>query len=461
MSFVISKILSISLLLASSTAFISNSYAAEKPLTGAQRRALKRAEKEQPQLPSLPTVVEDNRGSAAPVSVSALTAIPAGDLGALESIASDDAFSCTTTSATSMSVLTAASAGMVEKKEKEEVVGAVNATVEIHSSVSVAVEAASVASPSALEELATRLTAGADRYSQERLGNAASFTLPHALTIKPYTASSDREFNDFYSLVADRFYQYGIASESPGSYPFATRRQNVMSWLSAEILKMTDQKKALDDQIAARTDGVLGGLQAASESLGTKIDNYGLLINEALFHLGQTQQFMGYASNAVQVLKGSVSELEELAKAEKNAETRSAYEKTAETQRLNIGKFKAQILSAEALMHAAYPFHRAWVPMFWGVISVPSWSANTDRLAVTGISALPASFSVSHEMLMDNAGDAEVHYQRYLQAMLSDDAFKLAAAKTHSRVVFEAAPQIAAAAGVEIVEEHKEQDGKK
>ena len=317
-----------------------------------------------------------------------------------------------------------------------------------------------VASSAALEGLERDLSAGAAVYGETRLDNSASFVLPHALTIKPYTPSLDPEFNDFYSLVADRFYQYGIVSESPGSYPFATRRQNVMSWLSAEILKMTDQKKALDDQIAARTDGVLGGLQAASESLGTKIDNYGLLINEALFHLGQTQQFMEYALNAVSVLNESVSELEELAKVEKNAQTRTAYEVTAETQRLNIGRFKKQILSAEALMHAMYPFHRAWVPMFWGAFSLPSWSANTDRLAVTGISALPASFSVTHEILMDNAGDEKVHYQRYLQAMLADDAFKLAAAKAQKRVVFEATPQAAAAASVEIGG-HKEQDGKK
>ena len=420
MSFAISKLLSVSLLLASSTAFISNSYAAEKPLTGSQRRALKRAQQLQT---SSPAVVGDDRGSAAPTST-----------------------------------LIAPTTGLVTEEEKEEVV--VAAVVESHSSVSAVVEAAVVASPSALEELAVRLTAEAERYSQERLGNASSFTLPHALTIKPYTPSLDPEFNDFYSLVADRFYQYGIASGSPGSYPFATRRQNVMSWLSAEILEMTTQKKVLDDRIAARTDGVLVDLQASSASLGTKIANYSLLVNEALFHLGQTQQFMEYTLNAVETLKRSVSELEGLAKAEKNPETRSAYEKTAKSQKENIGKFKAQILSAEALMHAMYPFHRAWVPMFWGLISLPSWSANTDRLAVTGISALPSSMPITHEMLMDNAGDAEVHYQRYLQAMISNNSLKLAAARTHNRVVFESAPQ-AAAAGVEIVEEHKGQDGKK
>ena len=44
--------------------------------------------------------------------------------------------------------------------------------------------------------------------------------------------------------------------------------------------------------------------------------------------------------------------------------------------------------------------------------------------------------------------------------MISNNSLKLAAARTHNRVVFESAPQ-AAAAGVEIVEEHKGQDGKK
>ncbi len=447
MSFAISKLLSVSLLLASSTAFISNSYAAEKPLTGAQRRALKRAQQLQP---SLPAVVEDDRGSAAPTT---------GGLGTLESTASDDTLPGAAF-LSSVSVLTAASAQVGVKEEKKEEAVRVE-VVEIHDSGAPATATAViVASSAALEGLERDLSAGAAVYGETRLDNSASFTLPHALTIKPYTPSSDLEFNDFYSLAADRFYQYGIESESPGSYPFATRRQNVMSWLSAEILEMTTQKKVLDDRIAARTDGVLGDLQASSASLGTKIANYSLLVNEALFHLGQTQQFMEYTLNAVETLKRSVSELEELAKAEKNAETRSAYEKTAKSQKENIGKFKAQILSAEALMHAMYPFHRAWVPMFWGAFSLPSWSANTDRLAVTGISALPSSMSITHEMLMDNAGDAEVHYQRYLQAMISNNALKLAAARTHNRVVFEATPQAAAAASVEIAG-HKEQDGKK
>ncbi|RZI46114.1 hypothetical protein [Candidatus Finniella inopinata] len=306
--------------------------------------------------------------------------------------------------------------------------------------------------PSASEILANGLKEETKLFSLERIQKVSSFTLPHALNLTPYSNTSDPEFNALELLVADSFYDYGKASgtesgSSSGLSPSKRRAQEVIKWLSLEIQKKKDDKKDVDLKMAHRKDGVLSDLKTTSDSLQLKIDNYSLLFKEALFHIDRTDSFVLYTRGAIEDLKKSCFDLEALAKEEKNEADRKKHEDTIVSQKANIQKFQLQIISAEALMHAIYPYHRPWIPIPFtaGFLAYPQSSENSERSDITGFPKLPTSFNITPEMLADNVGDKENHYLKYLKCMLNDDAFKLKAAKQAKRVVFESAPTTAAA----------------
>ncbi len=276
----------------------------------------------------------------------------------------------------------------------------------------------------------------AESYTQEQNLKIQSYALPKSVTIKPFSTEANREFNDLYHLIADNFYTT-YSNESD----YKNLRQQAAVWLARRIEEKQEAKKSFEEQNTTRTDGILKTLESTIKQLQKDIETYELLFKEVLYDFDQTQTFMSYTLKAIQDTENSIDSLQGKMIIESNPQTYQTYEKQVTTLETNIKKFKNQILSAEALIHAKYPFHRVWESYIGGWVKVPNRTKHAEsqnkRFLTTDVYSLPTDMILTREILTDTVGDIESHYHTYLKAVLSEDAVNLKLAKDEGRMTIE------------------------